>query len=343
MLTEREIEDFRAELMHCKNPLFFFDDDMDGTASFLLLYRLIKEGRGIIVKSTPELSPVFLQNVENFGPDKVFILDKPLVSQEFIDGCKQKIFWLDHHPLQQPQKARYFNPRRENSDDNRPTSYWCYKIANKKEDLWIAMLGIVGDWYMPEFRQEFSEKYPDILPPSVKTVEEALYNSPFGKLFKIFSFNLKGTSREAYSSIKIMTRLTNPYEVMNQTTTQGRFLYKKYEKVNVQYEALLKEIPVDSGKILFFSYTENKMSFTSDLSNELLVRYPEKFIIIARQKDGEMKCSMRSATIKVLPILERALVGINGYGGGHDYACGGCIKVEDWERFKENLRREIEK
>lgn len=341
MLTEKEINDFREELLNCKKPLFFYDDDMDGAASFILFYKFINEGKGIIVKSTPELSQKFLRSVESFDPDKVFILDKPMVSEEFIDGCKQRIIWLDHHPIQMPKKARYYNPRKENPDDNRPTSYWAYKITNNNEYLWLAMLGIVGDWYMPEFRDEFSKKYPDILPPTIKTVQEALFNSEFGKLFRIFSFNLMGSSKDAYKSIKIMIRITSPYEVLNQTTSQGKFLYKKYEKVNKVYEELMKNIKVSDDKLLLFTYSDDTLSLSAEMSNELLVLYPDKLVIIGREKNGEMKCSLRSASIKVLPILKKALIGINGYGGGHDFACGGCIKTEDFNRFIKNIRSEL--
>ena len=53
-------------------------------------------------------------------------------------------------------------------------------------------------------------------------------------------------------------------------------------------------------------YSENKMSLTSDLSNEILYENPNKFIIIAREKSGEMKCSLRSTRYKVLPLLKKA-------------------------------------
>ena len=52
--------------------------------------------------------------------------------------------------------------------------------------------------------------------------------------------------------------------------------------------------------------------------------------------------SLRSSTLDLPPILEHALRGVEGYGGGHEHACGACVKVEDWdlflEQFKEQLR-----
>ena len=55
-----------------------------------------------------------------------------------------------------------------------------------------------------------------------------------------------------------------------------------------------------------------------------------------------MKCSLRSAkNINIAIALEKALVGIEGYGGGHEQACGACVKEEDFERFLEQLEAEI--
>jgi len=98
---------------------------------------------------------------------------------------------------------------------------------------------------------------------------------------------------------------------------------------------------IEDNKMLLFTYS-NTMSFTGDLSNELLYRFPKKLIIVAREKSGEMKCSLRSSGhVSVSNILKKALVGIDGYGGGHEHACGACIKKEDFTRFVENIRKEL--
>ena len=145
--------------------------------------------------------------------------------------------------------------------------------------------------------------------------------------------------------IKILTRIKTPYEILNQETPSGKFIYKKFERVNVKYESLLERVEkqeVDKEDPLFiFEYPGQEVSFTSELGNELIYRNPEKVVIVAREKSGEMKCSFRSKEKPVLPLLEKALIGIEGYGGGHEMACGGSIKRHDWQQFLDNLRREI--
>ncbi|MEM4331117.1 MAG: DHH family phosphoesterase, partial [Candidatus Pacearchaeota archaeon] len=100
-------------------------------------------------------------------------------------------------------------------------------------------------------------------------------------------------------------------------------------------------ISKNSGSILVFIYNDEKMALTSDLSNELLYENPDKFIIIGRDKNDEIKLSLRSAKYPVLPILEKSLKGIEGYGGGHLHACGANIKKKDIEQFLENIKKNL--
>ena len=39
--------------------------------------------------------------------------------------------------------------------------------------------------------------------------------------------------------------------------------------------------------------------------------------------------------------MEKALQGVQGYGGGHLHACGANIKVEDFDRFVDNIKKLI--
>lgn len=273
-------------------------------------------------------------------PDKVFILDKPDVSQDFIDNVRVKIIWLDHHYPVKRHGIKYYNPRIKNKNDYRPTSYWCYKVVN--QDLWIAMTGIIGDWYLPGFREKFYKEFPDLLPKNIKKPEDALYKTRIGLLAKVFSFIMKGKTIEVMQAIKVLTRINSPYEILDQTSAQGNYIYKRYLRTKQIYDELLEEANKEGkkkDKLLVYTYTDVKMSFTGDLSNELLYLFPNKVIIVGRLKSGEMKCSLRSSKIKILPILNKALEGIDGYGGGHDLACGACIKKKDWDRFLDRFTK----
>lgn len=333
-------EKLKAEL-ECKNPLFFFHDDPDGLASFLLLYRCLKEGHGVVVKSHPNVDSKFVGKVSEYSPDKIFILDLALVDDSFLDQVKVPVVWIDHHSSQEPRKTHYYNPRLEN--ENIPTSLICYNIVEK--DLWIAMAGIVGDWHFPVIATKFRKEHPKLLPANIEGPGQALFESQIGKLARIFSFILKGTTHEAMQCVKILTRIDAPEEVLEQTTDRGRFIYRRFEKINKEYEELLREAAtkVTHNPFLVFVYPASKMSFTGDLSNELLYRFPDKIIIVGREKSGEVKCSLRAnSKVDILSMVNKALLGVKGYGGGHEQACGAVVDVNDFDRFLNSLREQFQ-
>lgn len=342
MLNEKEIKQIREELENCKRPLFFFHDDQDGLASFLLFYRHVQEGRGTVLKAKPKLTEQYAKKAQDYGADKIFVLDIADVEQEFIDNAGAPVVWIDHHPIIQRDNVKYFNPRLKDENRNIPAAYLCYQIV--QQDMWIAMVGCLGDWYLPDFVDAFREKYPNLIPEKCKTAGDILFETKMGILNKVFSFNLKGSTSEVLKSIKVMTRIDSPYEILEQTTPKGRFVYKKYQKINTAYEELKKTVlkaKQKKGKVLLFKYTDDKLSLTKDLANELLYMFPENIIILGREKSGELRCSIRSMKTDLQPILEKALVGIDGYGGGHEHACGAAIKLEDADKFVKNIQEQV--
>ena len=343
MLGNKEYAQIKDEIDSCQNPLFFFDDDQDGLCSFLLLYRHKQEGHGIIVKTAPKLGVFFLKKVEEYNPDKIFILDIAVVEQDFLDEMKVPVIWIDHHGPLERDNVKYFNPRASNFEDNHPVSFMCYQIA--EQDLWIATLGCVADWFVPSFIKDFKKQFPDLLENQYKAVGDIIFNSRLGHLIRIFSFVLKGKTSDVMKCVKILTRIETPYEILNQESAQGRFIYKRYEHFNKMYEPLimdvLKTVKKINDKFVFFKYEDDKTSFTSDLSNEAIYKYPDKIILIAREKNDEMKCSIRSSKINLQPLIKKALVGLDGYGGGHEFACGLNIKTSDFEEFVKRFREMI--
>jgi len=340
-LTKKQYEHIKEELDNCKNPLYFFDDDPDGLSAFLLLYRYKREGHGLVVKTHPTLDIRSVPRLEDYKPDKVFVLDVANLEQDFIDNCPEKIIWIDHHGPHIREDVHYFNPRVENKDDNLPTTFLCYNAV--KQDLWIAMVGCIADYYLPNFLNEFKKKYPGII-KNEKTVPEIYFKSELGKLIKIFSFALKGQIKDVMKRVKILTRIKSPFEILNQETPQGKFLFKHYEKSIKDYDALLKDAlkTDDKGKLFVFTYQDDKTSFTGDLSNEISYRFPDKLVIIGRKKDDEVRMSLRSTKMKIPSILEKALAGLEGYGGGHELACGANVKQKDFEEFTDRLRKSID-
>ncbi len=345
MLNKKDIQTINSILDTTTRPIIFFDDDPDGLCSFLMIYSKIKEGKGIPIKTNPKLDTTYLHKVQEFAPDRIIILDKPLVDETFIKKTKIKILWIDHHPI--PEESRltdYFNPLKNDPTDNSPTSYNVYSVLknNNPKIIWLSMVGCIADWFIPDFKDEFANKFPDLFDKNINDPAEALFTTKIGLLAKIFNSCLKGTKKKIDSCIKTLIKIESPYEILEQSTSRGKFVYKHFLKLNKEYDELLNSIKPINDEFIAFQYTSNSMSFTSMLSNEVLFRNPDKFILIAREKNGFMHCSLRSKKHNVRAILEKVLPEFtDAYGGGHIHACGANIRKDEFQEFINALQKEL--
>lgn len=333
MITEEKLKEIYDIISKAERPLYLFDDDPDGLTSFLIFWRKFQKGKGISVKgyvNTQLLSKVKLEN-----PDLIVILDKPVVDEEFVIGTNIKILHLDHHPPNNivSNNYKYFNPRIIDPNDERPVSYWSYKII--KQDQWLATIGCISDWFIPEFAENFQKEYPKLL-PKITTPGEIIFKTPFGQLCKTYNFCLKGKSQDVKRCINVLTRIESPEEIINQTTSRGKFIFKYFEKLEKQYRTVINPIleQKSPGKFLIYTYSSLENSFTSLISNEISVKRPKKVIILGRISKDKVIMSIRSNELIIPPVLKESIEGLNNAtGGGHNHACGSVILQEDFNTF----------
>ncbi len=337
-ISEKEINEIRSYLEKSENPLVFYDDDHDGLASFILIKKEYDKCHGINVKSGMRDENIYFRKIQEYNPDTIFILDRAEISQELIDFVNVPLIWLDHHPVLDRTGVKYYNPRIHDKNDNRPTSYWAYKIVNK--NLWIALVGIIGDYHIPEFIEEF--EYKELF-DNKKEIEPILYDSRFGILVKVFNFILKGTTTDVKKNVNMLCKIDNPYEILNKETPKGKYLYNFYEKINKEYQRLLSQAEKNAttDKIFLFVYPDSKLSMSAGISSELKYKFPDKLIIVARERNGYMRVSLRSKNIILPELVKKSLEDLDGYGGGHDYAVGAQINKDDFPKFIENIRKMI--
>ena len=348
-IPEKQLDSFRKALDESARPLIFFDGDVDGLTSFALLHKRNSEGKGVMISGRPQLTMDFARRIDENAPDAVFILDLAQITQEFVDHIKCPIHWLDHHKpqhddLKMPKRLTYYNPRLEDPEDGSPTSYWAYRIV--KDNLWVAMAGIIGDYHWDaKLAAEFREKYPGLLPIDITNQGSALFNSPLGTLIRIINFNLKGTVTSAMTAVKIFTRIEDPKEILEQTTPRGNYLYKRYQRVLKAYEELYetgKECIKKDDPLILYVYNHDQYSLSGELANELKWRNKDKVVIIARNNDDKMVMSLRGEDKEVHGPLQIALEGLDGYGGGHPKACGAVVAESQFEEFIKKFRKAIE-
>lgn len=346
MLPKNKLIELKQELDNCNNPLFIYDKDADGLSSFLLFYKYKKAGHGMVLstKLLPNtFEEGFMRKVKSFEPDKVFFLDLPVVPKDFIEELKIPAVHVDHHlgSVKIPGLKR-FNSRDHDKKDGSCTSSICYNVV--KENLWIAATGSVADWQLNKETKAFAKKYPKLLSPKIKKQGEAMFNSKMGHLGTVFNFLLKGKSETVNEAIKHLIKINSPEEILEEKTEDGKEVMKQFRKVDLAYRDVVAEAEkfITKDKLFVFVYHGTRhdggdISFTAELSNELLHKYPKKVLVIAREKNDEMKCSTRSGSVEIRTKILKALEGLDGHGGGHPKACGVLIKKKDFDTFIERF------
>src|SRR3989344_6282851 len=263
------------------NPLIFFDDDPDGLCSYLLIKKHFKKGNPVVIKSSPEIDMSYLKKIDEYFPDLVVILDKPIVPQDFIDRINVPVIWIDHHPINDVKGVNYFNPLFNDRNDARPVSYWCYQLT--RENLWIATVGVASD-YSLAIVNEFKEEFPDLC-EYVDHAGKVMFKTKLGKLIRIFDFILKDPHYKVLQYINLIEKIDSPYELLEENSKNAVEIIKVYEKVNREYQLLLKEaLKPQKSKVHIFIYPSGKMSFTSELSKEGTLNLQNNLIIIGREQ-----------------------------------------------------------
>jgi len=342
MLTEKQINEIREHLEKAQNPLFFFDNDNDGLTSFLLLQRFIGRGKGVVVKNLPDVNLGYYRKVDELKPDYIFILDKPEVSQEFLDKAKQDnlpVVWIDHHPAEGPgeqENVYYYNSFLEDKKGE-PVSYLSYKIANQKKDLWIAVIGCISDHYLPDFYGEFTEKYPELTKKNPKEPFEVLYDSEIGRIARILDFSLKDTTTNVINMMKFMMKVKGPMDILEENS-QTKQILKRYNEINNKYQELLKKARKVADKdFLYFQYGGG-LSLSSNFANQLTYEFPEKVIMVVYVSSDIANISIRGRNVDVREMTIKAVEGIPGaIGGGHKHSTGAKMNIDHLPVFKEKF------
>lgn len=347
MLTRKQLGEIREHLENAKNPIFYFDNDTDGLCSYVLLRRFLGRGKGVAVRSFPGLDGGYARKALELGADCVFILDKPVLSKDFVESIDKfglPLVWIDHHDVARDEFEKDFknlfiyNPARNSGKDKseEPTTFLAYKITERKEDMWLAVVGCIADHYLPEFVNEFAEHYPDFW-GKVKEPFDAYYNTDIGRIARALNFGLKDSVTHVVQLQNFLISCNSPSEVFAEGPSNYSFR-KKYLDIKKKYDSLLERARgIGKEKFVYFEYGGD-LSISADLSNELHFRNPGKYVLVAYKKGEVANISLRGKNVR--GILERVLKSVEGSGGGHEDAVGARIKGSDLGKFKEIFEKE---
>lgn len=339
MLKQTELQEIRDHLELSQNPLFFYDNDVDGLCSFLILRRSIGRGRGVAIKSFPDLKEQYIRKVEELNPDAVFILDKAEVSREFIENVDQRgipITWIDHHESKTDreviEKTYYYNSMPEAE----PVTYLAQKVFNRQEDLWLATIGCISDVYMPDFAEKFEKMHPELFDSKLSAFD-ALHATEVGKIAKMLNFGLMDTITNVVNLVKYLFKAKGIYSVLEENQNTKHF-HKRSTQLNEFYNKQIKKAENlfdKNSPVLFFTYS-GETSMSADVANKLLYNHKDKLIVVAFKRPEKANISIRGKD--ALKITKKAIEGIDGAtGGGHEEATGAMVPIDDFEKFKENI------
>jgi len=343
----KKIDDIRKILEQFNNPIYFFDNDVDGLASFLLLRKFSGKGKAVAIKSFPDLNASYTRKISELLADCVFILDKPRVSEDFLSYLRENnltLVWIDHHkdnPGKEEKNFIFFNPTLE-ANINKPTTYWAYKIIKEPKNLaWIASLGCIADWHVPEFIEEVYNEYRDLFEIKKSELNNAgkiLYETTFGKLILLLTFGLKDTTTNVVKMTKFLADVNSPQEILEENE-KNKTIHKRFKQIYKAYTKLLEKAKeFAKHDVLFFQYGGN-LSISAEISNALFYQYPDKVVVVAHLKGDRAKISIRSSH-KIRDIVLKSIEGLeNASGGGHETALGANVSVEDLPTFKDRITR----
>ncbi|MBX4196340.1 DHH family phosphoesterase [Candidatus Pacearchaeota archaeon] len=349
MLTKAQLSEIREHLSKAQNPLFFFDNDADGLCSYLLLRRYLGRGKGVAIRSYPELNAMYAKKAQELKADYVFILDKPVLSKEFVEEIEAMhlpLVWIDHHNVSSGNinekfpNVNIYNPAilKGKNKSQEPVTYLSHMITQRKEDLWIAIMGCVADHYLPSFSKEFGKLYPEFWAKNIKEPFDVYYKTEIGRIAQSLNFGLKNSTSHTVELQNFLIQCKGPDEVISESAPVS--FRENYSALRKRYDSLITRAEENiTENLIFFEYG-GETSMSAELSNELSYKHPSKYIVVAYSDGSLTKISLRGKNVK--SIIEKIIVHFEGgTGGGHPDAVGAKIKSSDIGKFKELLEKEI--
>lgn len=346
MLSKKQLSEIREHLEKSQNPIFLYDNDVDGLSSYILLRKFTGRGKGVAVKSHPNIDVNYAKRVQELGGDYIFVLDRHSLGNDFvreIEMLQIPIVWIDHHDVSNENHSysmlHRYNPMKNRKKTSEPTTYLCYSATKRPEDIWLVMIGCIADHYMPDFVEDFVERYPNLWGKSIKKPFDALYSTGIGKIARAMSFGLKDSISHVVELQNFLINCSSPYDVEKGLDSNSAFALK-YNEIMKKYSSLLEDAKKKGEeKLVFYNYS-GQLSISSDLSNELSYVYPKSYVCVCYSSGPITNISLRGSNVKkilseILPLLEGAT------GGGHKDAVGARINTADLDKFRRELENRI--
>jgi single-stranded DNA-specific DHH superfamily exonuclease len=355
MVINSEIEkravDFLKNITQKDGIITIFHNDADGIASCtlldLFLIEKIKRGSDFMISQPMPPTKTLVQRVKLSLPTKIIFLDLAIDQEKRIIKSLERIceiLVIDHHQISNnlnSKKTIHYNPLFNNTV-YQSASYLTYKILSKIFDmskyLWIALIGIAGDYNIKDSMdlifegRKIYEKYFG----KEDDITQGFLNSSFKRVSDII------TSLKAYGiPCERIVKALEAAESIEEIENNSEFL-NYHEKVQKEIDAMMVKIKSEIreiGDIIFYEM-KSGYSLRSVIATKLSELYPKKVIFVWEVVKNTVKFSVRNqnGNINVEKILKEASKDFKtAITGGHKLAAAGSIKKDEFDLFREKI------
>ncbi len=342
--------DFLKSIENKDNVIIVFHNDADGCCSCALMNNFLKKSIGkpadFIISQPMPPAKNLIPKIRLSMPTKIIFLDlgvdqNPAMIKKLENDCE--ILIIDHHQLQNNMNSLrtiHCNPMFK-SRKYQSVSYLAYKICSDLMDmkpyLWIAMVGIVGD-YNTEDSLDMIDEAQKMYPELIKSKsQDALHKSVFGQIADMIS-----AAKADKISCEEITRTLNSCE-SQEDFMKNEKLTESYRKVQEEIEHVIidaKSIASSSDKVVFYEI-KSRFNIHSPVSTNISKEFPKKLIIVWEEIGNKIKISARNQgkNLNVGKLLKEAVRDLrHASAGGHEAAGGVSLRTEDWKEFVDKIK-----
>lgn len=347
----KEAADFLRSLEK-KDVVIVYHGDTDGVCSAFLLTKLL-EGQGCEVaqhatRNVPRVTQDLMLEILEAKPEIVIMVDfaedidkaARRLTVHAIDSCV-----IDHHVPRDyrfPNGMVYSNPHQEKK--TMPCSAYIYDICSSiidmKKYIWIAATGTISDYgaaERPDMIKKVMAEYPDLF-ETKEIDQEKLRKTTFGVLGNMLnSASVWGEYQGIEMSFEVLMSCETPSDLMAKDTSKKRMLWMKFDEVEEELRHVVEEFRArhnTEGYVKYMKF-ESQFGIQATAATVISGEYDNCVVMLIRRKPKMFSASMRDQSGKhdLNAIIQKALEGLDGRGGGHAKASAVKVAARDFPEF----------
>lgn len=310
-------------------------NDVDGLSAGAILGRSLPGAgyRGSVLttgKAQTPWSPEIVERLSGLGPARVIVADFSPRAAGLLPGIPTLV--IDHH------RPEGVGPQTEIITgyglDPTPTSgllaYWASQALGRSTSLrWLAALSIVADLAEPAEYPELEEERT-IHGQQVLREATSLLNAP-----------RRSPSGDGRPALELLLKANSPREIIEGRHPEVAQLKQARREVQAALQQAKMAAPKFSGHVALVRI-DTPCQVHPIIAQIWKTRLPKYIVMCANTgyRPGYVHFSVRSATdVNLLDLLRDWAPpdAEENYGGGHDQATGGALRIPVWNQFLRQL------